>query len=125
MVLACDKPKPEKAQSRKERQADLDRYVDFMRKIFRLNVKGSLGDDEIRLQIIPDPSPLIIVKNETYLIKRVGDQVYVRIAKEISGGEFAAIFASIPINRDDPSAKETATKIEILTRSDPGKCKYL
>ncbi|UGY13862.1 hypothetical protein [Bradyrhizobium septentrionale] len=126
MILACDKPKPEKPQSRKERQADLDRYLDLMRKIIGLDVKGSLGgDDEIRLQIFEQTSPLIVVKSQSYLLKRVGDQLYVRITKEFVEGDFVSIVASLSVNPDDPAAKETATKIEQLTHSDPGKCKFL
>jgi hypothetical protein len=128
MVLVCDRPKPAKRPTPKERKAELAKYVDLMQKVFGLTVKSTLGEDELTLQVAPqqvDATSAIPTLEETYLIKRAGDQLFVTITKVVGGGDMAALFASFPVDPDDAATKQVVGQIEQLTHSEAGKCKLI
>jgi len=125
MIFVCDKPKPEKGPSKKERQEKLDQYVDLMKKVFGYIVSAKATEDETTLDVILDKpigNPVTSVVRQTWLIKRAGDQVYVTITNEYAGA-LSFMFQLAQPEASDPTMKTIIEQVEKFTGADSGKCK--
>jgi hypothetical protein len=125
VIIACDKPKSEKGFSKKERQDRLEKYSDFMKRVFGYTVKGKIEEEETTLEIIPNApmgDPTMAITKQTYFIKRVGDQLFVTITNDFSG----PLAFMLQLARPDSAEQFSRTiieQIEKLTGVESGKCK--
>jgi hypothetical protein len=128
MVLVCDSPKATgKTPSLKERKAELAKFLDLMQKMFGYAVTGSVAEDEFSFSVeIPQPTGGTLTQD--YLIKRLGDKVFVSITNHMAANALAFIFALAslaPIDPDEDVAKQTQAKVEQMVKVEPGKCKFV
>jgi hypothetical protein len=127
MILICDLPRSGKTLSKKEKQAEWNRYADVMEKIFGYSVKSTVGDDELTLAVTPkqaELSPTYPVMGQTFFIKRSGDQLFVTITNEVDN-VFGLIFALAIVDPEEAVAKQIIEKVEQLVHAQPGKCKFV
>jgi hypothetical protein len=99
MILVCDAPRSGKTLSKKEKQAEWNKYADLMEKIFGYSVKSTVGDDEVTLAIAPkqEVTSAIPITRQTYFIKRVGD---FSLRSQMRSITFSASFSlSLPLTR--------------------------
>jgi hypothetical protein len=125
--MECDKPKPGKPLSTKERQSLLDKNADLMRKLWDVTVNSKATGDEITLEIIyhkPIGSPALQVKREVWFVKRSGEKLYVTASRDWVGVIVYMLDLARP-DADDPTVKSTVEHAEKLTETAPGKCKAL
>ncbi len=126
MILVCDSPKPAKTMSKKEKQAEWDKYADLMEKIFGYSVKSRVGDDEVTFSITlkPEAEAAFPIQGQTYLIKRAGDKLFVSITNEVDN-VFGIFFALAAVDSEEATAKQVIEKVEQLVHVEPGKCKFV
>jgi hypothetical protein len=125
IIIVCDKPKPEKGPSKKERQEKLDQYVDLMKQVFGYTVKARTTEDEIALDITPDKpigDPTASVVRQAWLIKRAGDQLFVTVTNEYVG-LLSFMLAIAQPDAADATMKSIVGQVEKFVSAEQGKCK--
>jgi hypothetical protein len=127
VIITCDKPKSEKGLSKKERQEQLEKYSDFMKKVFGYTVKGKIEEEETTLEIIPNAlmgNPTMSITMKTYFVKRVGDQLFVTITNDLNGPLAFMLQLAHPDSAEEFS-RTIMGQIEKFTGVESGKCKMI
>jgi hypothetical protein len=125
MIIVCDKPKPEKGLSKKERQEKLDQYVDLMKKVFGYTVKAKTTEDEITLDVTPDKplgDPTASIVRQAWFVKRAGDQLLVTVTNEYVG-LLSLMLAIAQPDAADATMKSIVGQVEKFVSAEQGKCK--
>jgi hypothetical protein len=90
------------------------KYSDFLQR--------GLEDDEFAVR--PKQAQPTLVTEQTFFIKRAGDQVFVTITNE-ADNFFGVLLALGPVDPEETTAKQTKDEIERLVHVEPGKCKFV
>jgi hypothetical protein len=88
-----------------------------MEKIFGFSAKRTVEDDEFAVR--PKQAQPTLVTEQTFFIKRAGDQVFVTITNEADN------FFGVLLALEETTAKQTKDEIERLVHVEPRKCKFV